>query len=481
MRKTFTILLLLWFPSDVCFSQTTNCRTDTIYRYSLDKYTLKKTLKGRTIFSYHENGKITEELNQNWYEDIGWRNSAKWTYAYNEVDSLIEKHRSLWNSMNNFWRIWERELWTYDNNNHPKTQTSENRRNANDSLEFEYKNFYKYAVDGKILEWITQRWSFNSIDSIYRQFKSNYTYDNSGNLIKLHGTEFHKIKQTWTDLSLLNYTFFDGKMIESVSKDWDYYLDTWSLNRKTIYVYDSEGRITQTLSWRGTPVKGDSIYSDLSLLGYDEMGNLIEGYTFGYNAQAKAWNNKGRRFLFYDINNKITKEHHQSWDMALSKWKHKSMTDWEYDNNENLISQVIWANYDDKWVKSYIRNYEYDRHGNLAAEVYFNWWELANSAFSSIDRREFKFTCEQDTNYSYIPTFPNIPDILSIYPNPVLSGNSLHIVSNSNTSFVLYDMMGKNVMQGELKSGDNSIENHGLRQGVYILKLPKEAYRILIE
>lgn len=78
------------------------------------------------------------------------------------------------------------------------------------------------------------------------------------------------------------------------------------------------------------------------------------------------------------------------------------------------------------------------------------------------------------SNYTGLSSTLNVAntqqkDILKIYPNPVK--NNMHIVSNQEGNYEVYDLTGKVVLNGTTNIGDNIIATDKLYQGIYIIKL----------
>nr|WP_295706848.1 T9SS type A sorting domain-containing protein [uncultured Lacinutrix sp.] len=61
-------------------------------------------------------------------------------------------------------------------------------------------------------------------------------------------------------------------------------------------------------------------------------------------------------------------------------------------------------------------------------------------------------------------------DTFKIYPNPV-QGNLLTIENKQNTTYEIYNVLGKKVLKGNITPSDNKVNVSNLSKGVYILKL----------
>ncbi len=62
---------------------------------------------------------------------------------------------------------------------------------------------------------------------------------------------------------------------------------------------------------------------------------------------------------------------------------------------------------------------------------------------------------------------------LSLYPNPVTGGRvSISTKNDSEKEIVIYDLLGKKIMQTQLSSRDLNVSN--LDAGVYIIKITEE-------
>lgn len=70
---------------------------------------------------------------------------------------------------------------------------------------------------------------------------------------------------------------------------------------------------------------------------------------------------------------------------------------------------------------------------------------------------------------------------LSLYPNPVYSGQTLNVSSNQELHGVILNSLGQEVMPFELKSGESAIDIGDLSSGVYILVAGDSKYKFVVQ
>ena len=92
--------------------------------------------------------------------------------------------------------------------------------------------------------------------------------------------------------------------------------------------------------------------------------------------------------------------------------------------------------------------------------------ELRNSTSNRIRIDDLSWTC-----YSTLgtDTFQK-EDEIKIYPNPV-KGKTLNIAVNTNTTFEVYDLLGKKILNGSVTKTNSAINIEALKSGIYIIKL----------
>ena len=70
---------------------------------------------------------------------------------------------------------------------------------------------------------------------------------------------------------------------------------------------------------------------------------------------------------------------------------------------------------------------------------------------------------------------------LSLYPNPVYSGQTLNVSSDQELQGVIMNCLGQEVMPVELKSGESAIDIGDLSTGVYMLVAGDSKYKFIVQ
>lgn len=84
-------------------------------------------------------------------------------------------------------------------------------------------------------------------------------------------------------------------------------------------------------------------------------------------------------------------------------------------------------------------------------------------------------TCSGLGTHSQTLSVPELEiNSFKIYPNPV-KGNQLTVEVKQNTSFEIYNVLGKKILEGKITTNHNKLNVSSLYKGVYILRLQNEA------
>ena len=293
--------------------------------------------------------------------------------------------------------------------------------------------------------------------------------------------------------------------------------------------YDSKGNIIQKISDNNTykvewsyDDKGNQIsYKDYNLNGGLWEININQKTEYVYNGVVPTletqsrWNNNAWRFyikLEYVYNNqKLTSRIRSDWDNGLSDWVLKYKTDYTYNGNSNLTSEIAYSRNNGNWVKSSEKTYEYDGNGNKISTisdtyqylyVYSNNYLVSESGYY---RTPLRFSY----GYEYLYENGNISsrDNYSYYassPGYILSSTSMYYYSNksiqnsvkeiTDTQFIVYpnptsDMLYIGTestikiynLQGVLlnESFGSQISLEKLPKGVYLLEINNVWTRII--
>ena len=166
---------------------------------------------------------------------------------------------------------------------------------------------------------------------------------------------------------------------------WNKNKQKWELESKSIYTYNQEGKLEETVIYRKeednwvakqklkyyTDNKGNQIYSDLFLENgewieqdktvteFDKVNNKKVAITQQLNKETKQLENT-RRFIQTYKNDMVEQEVQYSWDKDEKKWYKNYEQIYFYNENKELIRQQAFFN-DGSGVQF---TYKFDKNGN---------------------------------------------------------------------------------------------------------------------
>jgi len=113
--------------------------------------------------------------------------------------------------------------------------------------------------------------------------------------------------------------------------------------------------------------------SSKRLYTYDNNGNLIQDIIQDWNNDTEEWINEWQHLYTYDNNEiqQITNEWNSDTEEWIVRWKSIDT----YDNNGNLTQELMidWNNNTEEWINWYQHLYTYNSNGNQTQNLYQNW------------------------------------------------------------------------------------------------------------
>jgi hypothetical protein len=245
-----------------------------------------------TDYTYDANGNQLGFLIQSGNDTIGWTNSLRYTYTYdgnnNELSSLVEK----W--INTGWVTNTETIRVYDVNGNLLSSTG-----------LFGRNLYSYNAEGLLEIKIYQEMSNGNWVN-----RNQYEYTYLPNDPKYASeTTYDWQINTWQKNSRSIDTYdTNGHLIQNLTEIWDGV--SWvSLNR-TINAYDAAGYQTDNLLQQWNGATWDDLY--LYTQSYDASHNLI--YWLSQTNFGAGWEPSLRQFNGFDAKSNFTHGRLEVWD-----------------------------------------------------------------------------------------------------------------------------------------------------------------------
>ena len=277
----------------------------------------------------------------------------------------------------------------------------------------------------------------------YAYHKMVYDYDSQDNVIANHLYGIEDDMVTWFEMQREVFTYNDnGQPTESMFYMWDYTLSDLVLDSKTVWTYNAQQQCIKT---EGSYMdSGSWILNDRTEYAYDSNGNLISEIE-----SRSSFDSEG---LVYD-------------------WK----TEYQYDNHSNVIQAVDYSYEDQDWVFSERMELEYDQ--TVSASKVAGYYVLFGSGDYSemFHDKILKVTSIDDDDNANVMTFHysaanEVNEIAQspcvVWPNPATE--VLNINGDNLLQVEIYSIDGRLVMT--LGEGTESINVKGLERGHYLLK-----------
>jgi len=336
------------------------------------------------------------------------------------------------------------------------------------------KTVYMYDANRRLET--ANRYSYDyDLDSIVLDSRSNYYYNQDGQLIEEVEQNFDFTMDAWDNFartvyhfngplkaSTVNYSFSTQWVYEdSIAHIYDYdeYLvyDTtyyhlgraWDYDQYTVYVRDAIGEIQSDTNFVYNSGSGVWVFNRLNTYQYsDDL--LSDEETFGWNPDSLEWEPQDKMSYEYDQHDNIEATINYDTDSA-DNWKYFMKTEVYYDysvsagqmdypdngdmdafvNVPKIDSAGIFSWQDSIWSDSYL-------------PVYFHY-----STYLGVDNEQVQE--------------------IKLYPNPV--STELHMETNGDAVYQVFDVKGAVIMQGKLTESAGSIIVNHLDPGLYILQL----------
>ena len=215
-------------------------------------------------------------------------------------------------------------------------------------------------------------------------------------------------------------------------------------------------------------------------------------------------------------NNLLVSEIESHFNVNYNAWVYSSKVEYEYDNNQRKIKEIIWRNDFTVYTSpNEMDEYVYDNNGvlletketyNLHSEVYV-WSKTTKNDYNLLVEKdklllpftnlknpsEFGYDFQITSSTDYISRLDSLGkeenkydhyystqivnsthqaevNKANVYPNPCINNVVVSVEENSNYAFSLFDLQGKEVFNSNL-IGTSSIDLSFLPQGIYFYSI----------
>jgi len=384
---------------------------------------------------------------------------------------------------------------------------------GNKVLETKYKQENAEWIRVSLNEWVyegsdcvIQREKIWKNDAWEVLYIINYEYNNG-----LKSSEIHNLYSNKVAFPLRKISFFYNQSELTSRKEYDWRNGAWILIKNNDFTYFPDGKLESDT----TDVYQSEIISKqlLSTFSYNLNGTLSaqllkqkvnnigwvnselfnwyykpgSGQIFSQRnkkwiSDISTWENVQRADYEYNENNKLLSETYQHWERMF--WKNDLRYDYEYGADKNLQNKILLFPIYNQWRSSisiHYLNYA-DNKANLLESLYEFWGgnkgELVDSYIPFLFNNDISIKKAKRIQLNYLPVNPtgistienkNKLNFITIYPNPSEGMFYFDIQEYKVLSWSISDLNGQ-IMKSQvqpIRSG--VIDLTDLPKGIYLL------------
>ncbi len=283
----------------------------------------------KTIYSYDNDNYLIDALTKQY--DL---NSHNFVDIQEEIYTRDANHnivqyvsKSGYGNLNFDYRY----LFVYDANNNKIVQTYQvYDDDAGDWINSSLDSFY---YNNRNLKTMYVEYNYDtSAHSWEPNWKVEYTYDAFDNNTLQKGYYYNG--SSWTQLTLDSFYYQNGYLMRHVRYNWNFASSSWRFVMQEDYTYDVNGNLLTEVDIVGndTTYIAHNYYNDQNLLVKDTIWerDYYTGY-FGYD----------RNTVYqYDSDNSLTQTVSQTWDTTLNQWINDELAIVNYNTNANFSDAI---------------------------------------------------------------------------------------------------------------------------------------------
>lgn len=445
-KPSFLLCFLLILSAKSGFSQTVECRVDTMNYYEYFPGSQLKFLTNRLINSYNPNNLLAQQISQSYIQATNTFLSTQiMNYHYDENERLIERTTVQWSTSLNAW-VGNQKL-TYEFSSTPPNRI-ESQYFWSQGLDtwVGTQRYHKtFDANGNDIEGLVQQYNF-SLNQWVNHSSYVVTYDANNNNLGGITQSWNSATSSWVNnlRSTRSYNPQNNIILE-VYENWDVNSNTWKNSQKISYTYNAEQKITE---------------------------RLVENW----NANLSLWINHQRRIYSYLPGNTEVNTFYV-WDINSSFWVNSTRGTDVYNEYGNQIEDFneVWVDSSNSWVNSNLTyNFYNSDQFRIARETNYSW----NPAFGYYENRNLEeFICTP-VEIMAVENISQAEDVI-LFPNPLPQGEALTIKSPAEQHYKLINGYGTVMLSGKLFAGLNSLYLDDLPVGLYVIQMNTKTIKFI--
>ncbi len=425
-----------------------NVLTTLIEYWNTEQATWRPDFRG--TYTYDGQNRLTLEVIERDWDDIGWVYTGRDSYSYNNFDQILVHLTEIWD--NEVWTNFSQTTNIYDNEGYILMEEILNWRGT------EWGKYilgsYDYNEDHKLIQYISQQ---GNEDNEWEYFgRDTATYDERGNELIFLTQFYNPVLSTWENSTEYESTYdLRNNRLTSQRRDW--IEGEWVILQKETMTYDeNNNEITYTAEQNF----GDGLKPTFRLLNEYTENNLLSVST------TELWDNNTSDFLketrdLYTYNSNAYLELFVGQAWMEDDWKNAFQTEFEYDshNNGTLVSFWGWT---DEGIKIPVENPVAQILYNNGESFYqyadfYNMIHLLSVSYVNIGEM------------LSIPWVNPLEKMVRVYPNPTPGKLQIKTQNIDLTEMRLYNQTG--LLMGIFPGNNTSVDLTDFAPGIYLLKM----------
>lgn len=309
-----------------------------------------------------------------------------------------------------------------------------------------------------------------------------YSYDSlSGNETMRLLTVWQADSMKWLDIERMTFSYNqDDLLAEKLIED-QTLTTPWKNRNKTVYIYDSSGKLTQELVdvW-DTALMGWVAFSK-EIYQYDSLGREIFLQEEKWDANNQQWVLSNDASITWGQDNLITEELYRLFsDSALHiQTRYEPL----YDSFKLLEESVsyTWNATDQVWNPASKFYYVKDSTGKLI-RFGLDEWSVSQSVWEQVSYCDV-FGEFWSNNTTAIDQDDLQAPILCAFPNPYRAGTPIScsdLLAQNKYTLSLWDVQGKIIQRMSFRGDEEPVLDRRLSSGLYLLRIQDQNNHVLL-
>lgn len=400
-------------------------------------------------------------------DTLNWDDVDSFYLQYNGQDQLVLINCLTTNtSIGDPWKRFLLSQRMYDANGNLQLQVD---TSSNPTMGDRYE--FTYNSSNLEIQKLEKAWNTSLANWInYRRYTTTYT---AFDKVNVYFTEGWNISNVWQNYKREIHTY-NAQNLDSIItyENWDNVNSLWEGVGRYLYTYDANGNRTVYVYEQYDVAL--SIYKPVNKYEYtyDGSNRMTTYIQYDWNVNTNLWVAKWKYTYAYNAQGMLEGMVNEKWIVNNLQWDLWTNYIYTFDANNRPATDLYQNRVGNAWENSGRYTYTRNANGYLTRKFWESWntntisWRNWGAIDYWYANRVTPNTIQEQTE-----------DILHVYPNPANSP-VVFVNAESNLPYTIYDLTGRQVTQGKLQPGTNSIILDEAK-GIYLLKAGNSTTKIV--